>query len=63
MCVAHKKLKMPPLFQLDNRKLMIPVQNLLWFLAGIMISFQVLFTVFVPAVLLTTKQAVWKSLT
>lgn len=44
-----------PLFQLDAMKANDPCAKCVFFFVGLMISFQGLFTGFVPVVLLTTK--------
>lgn len=55
---AHEKLTMLHSFSLMSYKTNDPRAEFFVFFSGIMISFHVLFTVFVPAVLLTAKQAV-----
>lgn len=53
--VAHKELTMFHFFSLMSYKTNDACAEFVVVFAGIMISFHVLFTVFVPAVLLTTK--------
>lgn len=57
--MAQEKLQMSHSFSLISYKTNHPRAELVFFFffVGIMISFQVLFTMFVPAVLLTAKQA------